>query len=178
LQVRATPIIAAFTLPDARATESFGAHLAAALPQAMNRARRTPEAALGVHLKGELGAGKTTLARGLLRALGVKRAVRSPTFSLIEPYEFNQLRVFHLDLYRLSDAQELELIGGRDYLTHDALWLVEWPERGAGWLPPADLEVALRIHPSGRRISLRATSEAGESLATAVESHRRASPSR
>lgn len=158
----------AMRLADERAMALFGARLAAAIGEAMNAPRRTPGAALAVHLKGDLGAGKTTLARAMLRALGVERTVRSPTFTLVEPYEINNLRLLHFDLYRLSDPQELELIGGRDYLSHDALWLVEWPERGAGWLPPPDLEIMIHFDSGGRRISLQASSEAGARLAAVV----------
>jgi tRNA threonylcarbamoyladenosine biosynthesis protein TsaE len=100
-----------------------------------------------VHLIGDLGAGKTTLARGILRGLGHVGAVKSPTYTLIEPYEPRGRHVYHLDLYRLGDPEELEYLGLRDILGEDALILVEWPERAGVALPPADL--ALRIDHAG-----------------------------
>ncbi|MDJ0739505.1 MAG: tRNA (adenosine(37)-N6)-threonylcarbamoyltransferase complex ATPase subunit type 1 TsaE [Gammaproteobacteria bacterium] len=126
------------------AQEAFGAMLAAAC--------RPP---LLVFLDGDLGAGKTTLVRGLLRALGHAGAVKSPTYTLIEPYDIDGRSVYHLDLYRLADPGELEYLGLRDLLAERALILVEWPRRGAGWLPPADLVV--HIDGSGDRRRLRVT---------------------
>lgn len=96
-----------------------------------------------VFLEGALGVGKTTLVRGLLRALGHAGAVKSPTFTLIEPYELNGWRIYHLDLYRLTSPDELEYLGVRDYLDGQGICLVEWPERGAGVLPEADLLIEL-----------------------------------
>ncbi len=96
-----------------------------------------------IYLCGDLGAGKTTLVRGLLRGLGYQAPVRSPTYTLIEPYEAVEPPVVHLDLYRLADPEELEYLGLRDLLERPSLILVEWPERGAGALPPADLELLI-----------------------------------
>lgn len=115
-----------------------------------------------VHLQGELGAGKTTLARGILRALGHRGAVKSPTYTLVEPYELGDIRVHHFDLYRLGDPEELEFIGGRDLMTSDALCLIEWPERGKGWLPTPDLVVSLSLAGVGRRADLEAFSDQGQ----------------
>ncbi|KAA6185067.1 tRNA (adenosine(37)-N6)-threonylcarbamoyltransferase complex ATPase subunit type 1 TsaE [Thiohalocapsa marina] len=109
-----------------------------------------------VFLRGDLGAGKTTLVRGLLRALGHRGAVRSPTYTLMEPYAPGESRVFHLDLYRLGDPEELEYLGLRDLLDGEALLLVEWPERGAGVLPAPDLEILITHAPPGRQVLLRA----------------------
>ncbi|MAM57865.1 MAG: tRNA (adenosine(37)-N6)-threonylcarbamoyltransferase complex ATPase subunit type 1 TsaE [Salinicola sp.] len=114
-----------------------------------------------VHLIGDLGAGKTTLARGILRAYGHDGAVKSPTYTLVEPYETASARIFHFDLYRLGDPEELEFMGARDMLGSDALCLIEWPSRGAGWLPVPDLEIHLQLVSDGRRVAGTAYSQQG-----------------
>ncbi|KAA0012567.1 tRNA (adenosine(37)-N6)-threonylcarbamoyltransferase complex ATPase subunit type 1 TsaE [Billgrantia pellis] len=122
-----------------------------------------------VYLEGELGAGKTTLARGVLRAYGHEGAVKSPTYTLVEPYELAGRRIHHFDLYRLGDPEELEFIGGRDLFVDDALCLVEWPSRGVGWLPSPDLVVTLRLNGSGRLAALEAFSDHGRGVVAALE---------
>lgn len=102
-----------------------------------------------VLLQGDLGAGKTTFARALLKALGVGERIKSPTYSLIESYRIGDLHAHHLDLYRIADADELEWLGLPDLLDASSLLLIEWPERGAGALPPADL--AFRFEHAGER---------------------------
>ncbi|MGQ0697910.1 MAG: tRNA (adenosine(37)-N6)-threonylcarbamoyltransferase complex ATPase subunit type 1 TsaE [Panacagrimonas sp.] len=97
-----------------------------------------------LYLHGDLGAGKTTLARGFLRAAGVAGTLRSPTYTLMEPYLAGTQAFLHLDLYRLVDPSEVEHLGLRDYPVESTIWLIEWPERGAGHLPPADVNVVLR----------------------------------
>ncbi|WP_110710200.1 tRNA (adenosine(37)-N6)-threonylcarbamoyltransferase complex ATPase subunit type 1 TsaE [Salinicola sp. CR57] len=122
-----------------------------------------------VHLIGDLGAGKTTLARGILRAYGHGGAVKSPTYTLVEPYETASARVFHFDLYRLGDPEELEFMGARDMLGSDALCLIEWPSRGAGWLPAPDLEIHLQlVSGGGRRVSGTAYSQQGRAVLAAM----------
>lgn len=127
-----------------------------------------------VHLSGELGAGKTTLARGVLRAYGHQGAVKSPTYTLVEPYELSldgePVTLHHFDLYRLGDPEELEFIGGRDLLAEGHLCLVEWAERGEGWLTPPDLEVALsHAEAEGREAHISAATTLGEALLTRLE---------
>jgi len=103
-----------------------------------------------IYLSGELGAGKTTLSRGFIQARGHRGAVKSPTYTLIEPYDLSGGPVFHLDLYRLNDAAELDYLGLDDLLARDGVYLIEWPERASGGLPPADLTIQL-VHRNGAR---------------------------
>jgi len=126
-------------LPDSQATEQFGAELWL----------RLPEKSL-VFLHGDLGAGKTTLVRGLLRAAGVTGAIKSPTYAVIEEYSVAERKIFHFDLYRIADPEELEWIGIDDYLNQSALCLVEWAEKGVGILPKANVNVMLVTQEGGR----------------------------
>jgi len=144
-------------LEDADATAALGARLAGHLP----------EQAV-VHLHGDLGAGKSTLARALLRALGVTGTIRSPTYTLVEQYPLQDGgTALHLDLYRIGDPGELEFLG----LDGDIrLWLVEWPERGQGALPPADLDVELAVEGTGRRCVLRPNTATGRAWMAALAS--------
>ena len=118
---------------------------------------------LCVHLLGDLGASKTTLARAWLRALGHEGPVRSPTYSLVEPYSLGPHRGYHLDLYRLADPEELEFLGRDEWAGDDVLLLIEWPERGAQLTPPADVIMSLASADQGRqrRLSLKAASDSG-----------------
>lgn len=143
-------------LPDEAATERLGAalalHVTAWLPQGR---------ALCVYLEGDLGAGKTALTRALLTALGYQGTVKSPTYTLVESYDLgalvgSPLTLYHFDLYRLQDPEELEMMGIRDYFAQRALCFIEWPERGAGILPPADMTITLTHEPQGRTVSIAA----------------------
>ncbi len=140
----------ATTLANADATDRLGQQLASALP----------ESAV-VFLRGDLGAGKTSLARALLRGLGVEGAIKSPTYTLIERYRLNEGEAVHLDLYRIAEASELEFLGLQDLMPDVRLWLVEWPDHGLRALPPPDLEIALSVAGAGREIRLDACSPAG-----------------
>jgi tRNA threonylcarbamoyladenosine biosynthesis protein TsaE len=140
-------------LPDEAAQQAFGTRLAAHCVSPIL-----------ITLDGDLGAGKTTLVRGFVRALGHQGAVKSPTYALIEPYEIGDSKVFHLDLYRLGDPEELEYIGLRDMTAEDALILVEWPQRGAGWLPVADLGIEIAFLETGRRVTLSAGTARGAAV--------------
>jgi tRNA threonylcarbamoyladenosine biosynthesis protein TsaE len=138
-------------LPDPAATEALGHGLAAGA-----------QAGRVLHLRGDLGAGKTTLVRGLLRALGHAGRVKSPTYTLVEPYELSSLHFYHFDFYRLKNKEEWQQAGFREYFGAQALCAVEWPERAGELLPPPDLEITLRYEGERRRARLEARSAAGE----------------
>ena len=126
-------------------TEALGARLLGVAP--------VPAAACRVvELRGELGSGKSTFARGALRALGVQGPIKSPSYTLLETYELPAITAIHLDLYRLRDPSELEHLGLADYHRPGFLWLIEWPEQGAGRLPPADLQFRFSVGEEGHRI--------------------------
>lgn len=114
-----------------------------------------------VYLEGELGAGKSSLARALLRGLGVEGPIPSPTYTLLEPYRTVVGELLHLDLYRLGSPDELEFLALDDYLGRARLWLIEWPSRGLGALPPADLSLHLGIEGQGRRVRVEAAEPDG-----------------
>jgi len=117
-----------------------------------------------VFISGALGAGKTTLVRGILRGLGYAGAVKSPTFTLVEPYRIGDHNIYHFDLYRLENPEELEFIGSRDYLAGDGLCLVEWPENGSGFLPPPDINVMIHNVNQGRIVRIELKSDRGAVL--------------
>jgi tRNA threonylcarbamoyladenosine biosynthesis protein TsaE len=142
-----------FELADAQATEKLGAAVAASLPT-------LERGGLVVHLHGDLGAGKTTFVRGFLRRLGVRGIVRSPTYTLVEPYRTGSVTCVHVDLYRLRDPSEMEEIGLRDYLVPGTVLLIEWPQMGGPAVPPPDLVVGLDYAGDARSAIVRAMTPA------------------
>ncbi len=116
---------------------------------------------LVLYLSGDLGSGKTTLARGLIRALGHAGPIKSPTYALVEVYELSSIHLYHFDFYRFKNQQEWEDAGFREYFAPDALCIVEWPERALGLLAPADLEIRLEFAPQGRLARIDCASERG-----------------
>lgn len=147
----------AIQLRDETDTAALGAELATVLG--------SPP--LVIFLSGALGAGKTTLARGLLRGLGYDGKVVSPTYTLMEPYEVAGNLILHVDLYRIADSEELEFLGLRDRLD-DAVLLVEWPERGEGWLPQPDLTITLAPRGEGRDARIKVFSARGGEIARRI----------
>lgn len=146
-------------LPDTAATETLGRILATTRP-----------ARAVVHLQGDLGAGKSTLARALLRALGVRGAIRSPTYTLVERYPLEDgTEALHLDLYRIADSGELEFLGLDP--GEGALWLVEWAERGGAGLPGADLRLELAIDGEGRSLDAIPFGAAGQDWLARLAAH-------
>jgi tRNA threonylcarbamoyladenosine biosynthesis protein TsaE len=136
----------------------FGGELAAAVENGMV-----------VFLHGPLGAGKTTLTRGFLRGLGYPDKVKSPTYTLVEPYEFNDKKIYHFDLYRIENHSELEHIGIKEYFRSDSICLIEWPEKGFPLLPTADIACYIEIKDDGRNIILKARSDLGEKVLRLLE---------
>lgn len=130
-------------VPDESAMQKLGGQIATSLAS-------TPGTI--IYLYGELGAGKTTLVRSILQTLGVTGSIKSPTYTLVEPYDLGGKTAYHLDLYRLAEPQELEFLGIRDFLSENAILLVEWPERGEGVLPPADVIIRISYAGSGRNV--------------------------
>lgn len=135
-----------FNLPEEQNMLALGARLASILSPPLT-----------VHLHGNLGAGKTTLVRGVLTGLGHTGRVKSPTYTLVENYRIGEVVYYHFDLYRLGDPEELEAIGFRDYLDANAVCFIEWPERAGGYLTSPDLDIHIETAGSGRRLRIEAT---------------------
>lgn len=149
-----------YFLKDEAATVNMGASLSKIVKL------KHKQQSLIVYLHGDLGAGKTTLTRGFVRGMGHTGNVKSPTYTLVEPYELAPWRVFHFDLYRLSDAEELEYMGIRDYFNDDCCCFIEWPEKGNGFLAKADLIITISYQDDQRIINLVAESLYGEHILT------------
>ena len=153
-------------LADEQATVALGQALAKHCPAGMN-----------IYLYGDLGAGKTTMVRGMIQFYLPDAKVKSPTYTLVEGYELadsdknpnNIEHIYHFDLYRLGDPEELEYLGGRDYFSGHAVCLVEWPQRGEGWLAKPDLEIMLKYQADGRSVELNAHSEKGNEVAQELQ---------
>jgi tRNA threonylcarbamoyladenosine biosynthesis protein TsaE len=153
-----TALVQHLLLPDAAATDALGVALSRAFGP-------TPYGV--VTLDGGLGAGKTQLVRAWLRALGVEGPIRSPTYTLIEPYEIGTAHVLHMDLYRLQSPEEWEGLGLEDQPPDHSLWLVEWPTQAEGHLPPARLQLRFETEGHGRRLQLH-WSDAGDLAANII----------
>lgn len=147
----AAAVVQSFYLPDEQATLEFGAKLAAAI-----------EPGLFVALRGDLGSGKTTLARGILRGLGYQGRVKSPTYTLVEHYKVSRLDLYHFDFYRFEDPGEFLEAGFQECFDGHNVCLVEWPERAQDLLPAADLEIAFTGEGGGRRVRVSTESELGK----------------
>lgn len=154
------------SVPDESAMLSLGAKLAGALTTGCV-----------IYLQGELGAGKTTLTRGILQALGATGNIKSPTYTLVEPYQLKNRHAYHFDLYRLTDPEELEFMGIRDYDTRATgnensagdIIIVEWPGQGEGFLPQADLHIFIEYQGQQRRLQFVADTARGEAIVNAIE---------
>lgn len=151
-----------FHLKDEQATVAMGEKIATVVKNELKQG-------VVVYLHGDLGAGKTTLTRGFVVGMGHIGNVKSPTYTLVEPYDLGDWQVYHFDLYRLADPEELEFMGIRDYFNHQSCCFIEWPERGVGILPEADISIYLQYKDDQREIEFVAHSSKGRSLLAVLE---------
>lgn len=152
------PLRIARALPDETATAALGRELAGGVQPGMV-----------IYLSGDLGAGKTTLTRALLRAAGVTGSIKSPTFTLVELYTVSRLYFYHFDFYRFKSSEEWEEAGLREYFGGPAVCLIEWPEKAAAHLPSPDVRITMEIDGTGRRVTMTATTEAGKNCLTRLQ---------
>ena len=150
-----------FDVADEQRTQAIAQNLADAVKKA------SPQGVV-IHLEGDLGAGKTTFSRYVIQTLGHSGAVKSPTYTLVEPYELDEVNVYHFDLYRLADPEELEFMGIRDYFGTNTVCLVEWPERGGALLATADITITIKLEENIRCFTLTAEGEVGAGILTAA----------
>lgn len=157
-------ILAKFTqsLANETATVNLGTCIANAIKNELKQG-------IVVYLNGDLGAGKTTLTRGFIQGLGHSGKVKSPTYTLVEPYELGRWQAYHFDLYRLADPEELEFMGIRDYFSEQASCFIEWPEKGVGVLPSADISLNLQYQGNARTVEILAHSSKGQRLLALLE---------
>ncbi|NQZ22380.1 MAG: tRNA (adenosine(37)-N6)-threonylcarbamoyltransferase complex ATPase subunit type 1 TsaE [Colwellia sp.] len=146
-----------YHLTDESATIAMGKQLADIVKNSLKQG-------LVVYLYGDLGAGKTTLTRGFVQGMGHNGHVKSPTYTLVEPYELNDWQVYHFDLYRLSDPEELEYMGIRDYFADNCCCFIEWPEKGLGMIKAPDLQINLAYSDEQRTLSVQAKTALGEQV--------------
>ncbi len=154
-----------FSLLSESDTLNLGAALGRQLKGLVDKSRGAAQ----IHLQGGLGAGKTTMVRGLLRSLGVTGPVKSPTYTLVEPYHEAGLSIYHFDLYRIGDPGELEFLGFADYCHPGAVCCLEWPQRGQGCLPPADLVIRLEAGREAHTAAVEPVSSLGEALCSGID---------
>lgn len=154
-------MVKSYFLSDEDATVAFGAALA-------NIVKNQIKQGIIVFLNGDLGAGKTTMTRGFVRGMGHNGAVKSPTYTLVEPYELPPWNIYHFDLYRLADPEELEFMGIRDYFSENSCSFIEWPEKGGSLLAKADLTINLAYKNEQREVSIHAESVLGEKVIAAL----------
>lgn len=155
---------AQYFLADEAATVGLGTALAEVVKNNIKKG-------ITVYLNGDLGAGKTTLTRGFVRGMGHQGNVKSPTYTLVEPYELTPWQVYHFDLYRLADPEELEFMGIRDYFSDNSCSFIEWPEKGQGLLAAPDLIIDLAYQQEQRTVSLTSQSLLGEQVLNCLAKH-------
>lgn len=148
-------------LPDEAATLAAGAALASKL-----------RAGLTIYLHGDLGAGKTTLVRGILHGLGHAGKVKSPTYTLVEPYVISNLNVYHFDLYRFIDPEEWDAAGFRDYFNSQSICMIEWPEKAGDLLPQPDIDIIVRLQDGGRMLTITANSNQAQQCLEIGKNHK------
>ncbi|MFL0810392.1 MAG: tRNA (adenosine(37)-N6)-threonylcarbamoyltransferase complex ATPase subunit type 1 TsaE [Agarilytica sp.] len=154
-------------------TDSWSIYLADAIAtvgagEALAKTLQSRRHGLVMYLEGSLGAGKTTFSRGVLQGFGHNGPVKSPTYTLVEPYDLKGQKLFHFDLYRLGDPEELEFLGIRDYFAEQYISLIEWAEKGEGYIPKPDLVLKLYVEQGGRRLCATSETERGENILAAL----------